>query len=94
MTSQKLQVSSQQEAYHLVQSNNDNLTIILRTLIFQTSTKQNFFESCSQALLTLPKLSLKDLYEILQAHSLEQADKMLDLKPELLQKLRATLRNQ
>ena len=65
VTKNKLQVTSQLEAIRLIQSNNDNAVIVIRSLIKQVAIKQAFFETVTLSLQNLAKISPRVLMEAL-----------------------------
>jgi len=50
-----------------------------------------FFETLHLTLVHISKMNLKALKDLLQPHSLDEADKMAHIRPDLLQSLRTAL---
>jgi len=62
--------------------------------LLKFTTKQGFFETVNIALLNIAKTSPKSLQQALQQHSMEEADKMNHIKPEIIAKIKASLKAQ
>jgi hypothetical protein len=54
--------------------------------------RQGFFETVANCL--SQKVTLRQVQQMLQPHSLEEADRMGSIKPELLAKLKSALKEQ
>lgn len=92
VTRAKLQVTSVDQAVRLVQSNNENVCIVIRSLLKATAVKAGFFETVYYCLQHISKASMRILRELLQQHTLDEADRMTNVKPELVNKLRSSLK--
>lgn len=94
VTNAKLQVSSVEQAVRLVQSNNENIVIVIRSLLKATAVKAGFFETVYYCLQHISKANMRILRELLQQHTLDEADRMINIKPDVVNKLRASLKQQ
>lgn len=92
VTRQKCYVRDANEAIRLIQSNNDNVVIVIRGLIKNFSLKTGFFATVIDCLQQGSKLDLKNMMQTLQKHSLEEADRMQAIKPDILAKFRSSLK--
>ncbi len=64
---------------------------VIRNLIRHTAVKNGFFETLHLSLTYINRLSLAALRDVLAKHGIQEADKMKDIKPKLIQSVRQSI---
>jgi hypothetical protein len=57
----------------------------------RVTVRGGFFETLHLCLVHISKINLRGLKDLLKPHSLDEADKMANIRPDLLQSLKAAL---
>jgi hypothetical protein len=60
----------------------------------RVTVRGGFFETLHLCLIHISKINLRGLKDLLRPHSLEEADRMAHIRPDLLQSLREALASQ
>jgi hypothetical protein len=85
------EIDNLEQAKSTIESNNQNCQAVLKNLMKRVSTRGGFFETLHLSLTHMSKLTLKGLKDLLKTHSLDEADKMANIRPDLLATLRSAI---
>ncbi len=84
MARQKVDLQSLDSARQTIEANNNNCLAVLKNLMKRVTVRGGFFETLHLCLIHISKLHLRGLKDLLRPHSLEEADKMANIRPDLL----------
>ena len=91
LAQQKNDFQSFDQARETIEANNHNSFAVLKNLMKRVTVRGGFFETLHLSLIHISKLTLRALKDLLQPHSLDEADKMANIRPDLLHNLREVL---
>jgi len=94
MAQQKFNFQTLESARQTIEANNNNCLAVLKNLMKRVTVRGGFFETLHLSLVHISKITLRGLKDLLRPHSLEEADKMENIRPDLLQNLREALAGQ